>query len=122
MIFAPRSCPSSPGLATTTRIFFSEVLMGGAPASVRNARVKRRPGKTHALLRWPSEGGGFAVGAEHGLQRLDHLALGRLGARGVEQQRHQVRPLVASAILERVQSRVDGRVVTGGADRSEPLD
>src|ERR1700760_2058486 len=26
MIFAPRSCPSRPGLATTTRIFLSEVV------------------------------------------------------------------------------------------------
>src|ERR1700716_3251187 len=35
MIFAPRSCPSRPGFATTTRIFFSEdVLMARAQASV----------------------------------------------------------------------------------------
>src|SRR3954452_22859557 len=32
MIFAPRSCPSRPGLATTTRIFlFVAVDMSGAP-------------------------------------------------------------------------------------------
>ena len=32
MIFAPRSCPSRPGLATTTRIFFVEV--GAAMRSI----------------------------------------------------------------------------------------
>src|SRR5881409_2728520 len=31
MIFAPRSCPSRPGLATTTRIFFSGLI--GSPGS-----------------------------------------------------------------------------------------
>ncbi len=35
MIFAPRSWPSRPGLATTTRIFFSEVTLMGSRARRR---------------------------------------------------------------------------------------
>src|ERR1700760_234642 len=37
MIFAPRSCPSRPGLATTTRIFFSEAVLAiGGPRVYRS--------------------------------------------------------------------------------------
>src|SRR5581483_8773478 len=79
MIFAPRSWPSRPGFATTTRIFLSvEVLIG------RGSLERRRLG----------------VAAEHVLERGDHLALGHLGARGVEQVGHQVFALVAGGALE----------------------
>src|SRR5215210_1134917 len=43
MIFAPRSCPSSPGLATTTRILRVEV------ASMRRRILRRRPRRAPRL-------------------------------------------------------------------------
>src|SRR5215207_7597308 len=47
MIFAPRSCPSRPGLATTTRIFlFVAVDMSGCAAHGR-----RRPGRLIVQVR-----------------------------------------------------------------------
>src|SRR5215210_4231428 len=47
MIFAPRSCPSRPGLATTTRIFFVEV-----EAAIRASVGERSP----AAARWAAAG------------------------------------------------------------------
>src|SRR5205823_13105747 len=74
MIFAPRSWPSRPGLATTTRIFLVAVASIGAGSL--------RP---HA-----SENGRLGVGSEHPLERLDDLALGSVRAGAVEQRLHQV--------------------------------
>src|SRR5882724_2211525 len=54
MIFAPRSCPSRPGLATTTRIFlFVAVDMSGCAA-----RGRRRPGRLFVLERGDALGAG----------------------------------------------------------------
>src|SRR6188768_1109578 len=45
MILAPRSCPSSPGLATTTRIFLLEVAdMGAARDCMGSRQNASRPG------------------------------------------------------------------------------
>src|SRR5947209_2102579 len=90
MIFAPRSWPSRPGFATTTRIFLSvEALMG------RGSLERRR----------------FGVAAEHSLERRDHLALGRLGSGSVEQMRRQVLALIASRPLESLERRGCGRLI-----------
>src|SRR4051812_32818787 len=44
MIFAPRSCPSRPGLATTTRIFlFVAVVMSGAGRLIVRPRARLAP-------------------------------------------------------------------------------
>src|SRR5580704_82637 len=93
MILAPRSWPSRPGLATTTRIFFSLAAgIGGAGivglvvSGVGTGRLEcDRPGLGGHL-----EDRRFAIAPEHRLEGLDDLALGRLAAGCLEQQRHQV--------------------------------
>src|SRR5438105_9684218 len=45
MIFAPRSCPSSPGLATTTRIFF-----WGAEADILHGSATTQRGRRRGIL------------------------------------------------------------------------
>src|SRR5262245_26905552 len=72
---APRSCPSSPALATRTRIFLS----------------KRSPLALRRLV----------VLAEHHAHGLSHLALGRVDAGAVDQERHEVLRLVARRLGER---------------------
>src|SRR5262249_32677107 len=67
---APRSCPSRPALATSTRIFLSK--------STPSLELRR-----------------LVVLAEHDAHRLSHLALGGVGAGAVDQERHQVLLLVA---------------------------
>src|SRR5215204_5809584 len=69
MILAPRSCPSKPGLATTTRI------LRAVAASISAVSLEDR---------------GLGVGPEDLLHRRDHLALGRPGTGGCEDRRHQV--------------------------------
>src|SRR5436190_23055799 len=82
MILAPRSCPSSPGLATTTRILRlplafmrARILVTSPPSGARGRRLEDR---------------GLGVGAEHRLERLDDLALGRMRTRRLQQRRHEV--------------------------------
>src|SRR5947209_912513 len=90
MILAPRSWPSRPGLATTTRIFFSvEVDMGPA-----------------ILKRWR-----LAVGAEHCLERLHHLALSDVGAGRLHEQRHQVLLRTPGRLLQKAQDGLRRRAV-----------
>src|SRR3954454_171765 len=51
MIFAPRSCPSSPGLATTTRILRLEVSIGArsySPVGVVEPLERPAPGEPAA--------------------------------------------------------------------------
>src|SRR6188474_3319046 len=69
MILAPRSCPSKPGLATTTRI------LRAVAASISAGSL---------------EDGGLRVGAEDLLHRRDHLSLRGAGAGGGDDRRHQV--------------------------------
>src|SRR5437764_13303551 len=97
MIFAPRSCPSRPGLATTTRIFFSvEVLITGTG----RAECKRRSADVCARRTQPLERRRLAVGAEYGLQGSDHFAFGRFGAGGVEEKWHEVLVGAAGGLLQ----------------------
>ncbi len=60
MIFAPRSCPSRPGFATTTRIFLATVA-GESSARVYDRRVDGRDAlKLHVVgcsPAWPNPGG-----------------------------------------------------------------
>src|SRR4051794_37296445 len=70
MIFAPRSCPSRPGLATTTRIFF--VLLGAGSLMVARGRAD------HMRPRASAPGGGSAGAAWSGdglARRRQALAL-----------------------------------------------
>src|SRR5215210_5079427 len=93
MILAPRSWPSRPGLATTTRIL--RAAAGSfTPGSVDGSELR--------VLR---------IRTEDFLQRRDHLALAHPSTRAVEQERHQV--LIARRSgLQRSQRRFDGSVVT----------
>src|SRR5437667_11084432 len=68
MTFAPRSCPSRPGFAITTRSF--------------------RPS---AISHQPSNDRNFLILAPHLAQRIAHLTDRRIGANGVEDRRHHVR-------------------------------
>src|SRR3954451_10668370 len=64
MIFAPRSCPSRPGLATTTRILRlagsgmdgSELYGRGGFASLAGLEVGRQLGSAHLLARHAAAG------------------------------------------------------------------
>src|SRR4051812_32833012 len=112
MIFAPRSCPSRPGLATTTRILravdgallaasSAEASMGGGSVELRGQRAggqraggQRAEGRVgappSALCPLPSalcplEDRRLPVGAEDLLERRNDLALRRVGAGAVEQ-------------------------------------
>src|ERR1700693_4333686 len=89
MIFAPRSWPSRPGFATTTRIFLSveEDILRPAAAALRARDSK-------------SERRRLAVGPEHDLQGLHHFPLGGVRARGLEQPRHQVLVGVTRGLLQ----------------------
>src|SRR3954447_16236468 len=73
MILAPRSWPSRPGLATTTRILRAVAVVIGA-------------GKRSGC----SEDGGLGIRPEDLLQGGDHLALGGAGAGGGDDRLHQV--------------------------------
>src|SRR5947209_16206370 len=98
MILAPRSWPSRPGLATTTRIFF-DVLIGGS-----------------------LEDRALPVGAEHPLEGRDDLALGGVRAGGVEQGRHQVLVLARGGLAQDVQRRLHRGAVARGAGRLHASD
>ena len=75
MTLAPRSCPSSPGLAMTTLKSF---------ASIRSI-------------------GDFFVLAPHLAERVAHLADGGIGADGVEDRRHQVAASVAAVVAHPIE-------------------
>src|SRR5690242_20242725 len=86
MIFAPRSWPSRPGFATTTRIFLVAVAF---IVGRESRRVEQRPVPLPDLADG-SEDGRLGVGAEDALERLDDLALRRVRAGAVEQRLHEV--------------------------------
>src|SRR5215471_16690379 len=77
MIFAPRSCPSRPGFATTTRIF---------PAIAPEATS--------------SEDGGLAPGAPDLAQRVAHLAHRDVRARRLHDRLHEVAAVVGRVLLQ----------------------
>src|SRR5919204_2549703 len=117
MILAPRSCPSRPGFATTTR-------MRRLSLAFMRARMVFATGRPApqcvASPPW-LEDRRFGVGAEHGLERLDDLAFGGVGARRVQERGHQVG--VAGGLLAQGRQRaLDGRRVPAGASGLEPPD
>src|SRR5215813_4384117 len=71
---APRSCPSSPGLPTSTRIL----------------RCTSRPFPLSPSVRASSEDRALHVVAEHLAHRVPDLALGCVGPRAVEDLLHEV--------------------------------
>src|SRR5919106_7042883 len=82
MIFAPRSCPSRPGLATTTRILRVEVAAAMALILARHGRRTARflpHDQLHALVARPMHGAEDRVGPRLG--DLLRERPGRLGAR-----------------------------------------
>src|SRR5215813_3457842 len=112
MTFAPRSWPSRPGLAMSTRIFFSGITQGPLEAfsSVLDNLTASRDG-------------GFFVGAEDGAHRVADLAKRGVGFHRVVDVRHQVfvaemsvgwpagvsrLGVGARRLLKREQSAVDG--------------
>src|SRR5689334_14769577 len=78
---APRSWPSRPGLQTRTRILRS-AMESLSQEGVDDGRT-RRSAPT-------SEFGGFFVGAEDGLHRVDDLAERRVRLDGGHEARHEV--------------------------------
>src|SRR6059036_2668305 len=101
MILAPRSWPSRPTLATTTR-----------------SRPDVLVWITSALL----VDRGLAVSAENVLQRGDDLALGSAGAGAVEQRRHEVAVRVGGHLAQLAQHAVDRGGVAGAAQAAHAID
>src|SRR6185295_8897058 len=86
MTFAPRSCPSSPGLAITTlilRISFSGFGI---------CRIPNPPNPRESQIPNPESlnNGHFLVLAPHFAERVAHLTDRRVGAHGVENREHHV--------------------------------
>src|SRR3954465_12457970 len=96
MIFAPRSCPSRPGLATTTLIF---------PGMARSLEDRR-----------------LAPDAPHVAEGVAHLAHRHVGARGVDDRLHQVAPLDGGVRLQPRQRGLDHGTVAALAERAHTLD
>src|SRR5262245_19717506 len=94
--FAPRSCPSRPGLATSTRILFID--------SPRRSSLEDR-----RLL----------VLAPHLPERVAHLAERGVGAGGLEDGDHDV-VLAPGDLLETSEGRAQPVVVAGGLERGHP--
>src|SRR6185436_1096972 len=91
MTLAPRSWPSRPGLAMTTRIFCI----------------------------WQLDERNFFVLAPHVPERVAHLADGRVGADAVHQGIHRI-PGAARRLLERVERGTHPGVVARLPQRLEP--
>src|SRR6266705_3329663 len=86
MIFAPRSCPSKPGFAITTRIFRATTV---SLEAVRR-RVSRLEGLAAVERRGGLEDGCLAPNAPDLPQGVTHLAHGHIRLRGLDDRRHQV--------------------------------
>src|SRR3954467_6718724 len=108
MIFAPRSWPSRPGLATTTRIFFPED--GAADiasfATDRPARsaldsTKARPGRARPLADRDLEVHPGVDGADE-LVRPGTCQTARDGARGPVRDAPEARPARARDVVRRL--------------------
>src|SRR4051794_40808547 len=99
MILAPRSWPSRPGLATTTRILRAVAVVIGA-RSLEHRRL--------------------GVGPEDLLQRRDHLALAGAGTGGGGDRRHQV-GVARGRLLELGEGALDGGAVAAGAGRGQAV-
>src|SRR5947208_13352749 len=99
MILAPRSCPSRPGLATTTRI------LRAVAASISDGSLEDRR---------------LGVGPEDLLHRRDHLALAGAGAGGGDDRRHQVL-FGGGGSLQLYERSLDLHRVTLGLGRGEAV-
>src|SRR5580658_3365541 len=84
--FAPRSWPSSPGLAISTRIFFSGIWREEYFKTFRNGRSAVACGDWFNL----SGNGGFVVDAEDRAQGVADFAERRVRLYGLVEVRHQV--------------------------------
>src|SRR5580693_6731849 len=93
MTLAPRSWPSSPGFAITTRSF-----------------LKRSPQPTYPPAPPALNDRHFFVLAPHAAERVAHLPHRRIGADGIENARHQVLRR-ARRRCERVERPRDGRAI-----------
>src|SRR5215217_6892481 len=96
MIFAPRSCPSRPGLATTTRIFLFEeaAAMGGRVASLWLAGDP----ELHRHVRLVDRADdGVGAGALHGLAVGARALEGGAELRGALRHGHVVHVLAREA-------------------------
>src|ERR1700676_5117069 len=96
IIFAPRSCPSSPGLAIKTRIFLSGIF-------------NNRPA---------SGDGDFFVGAEDGAHGVAEFAESGITFHGVEEVRHEVF-LAFRGLAKRIEAALDFVVGALGAELGE---
>src|SRR6188472_2288001 len=96
MTFAPRSCPSSPGLAMTTRIFW---LMSVSVLSPRSSVHRHCLLLTaYRLLRTASDYRILDVLAPDFPQTVTHLTNGGMGLHRLDQQRHQIRFALRAAL------------------------
>src|SRR5688500_509536 len=68
------------------------------------------------------EDGRLGVGAEHGLEGLDDLALGGVYARALEEVRHEVVVVLRGGRLELGERRLDLLGVAPGADALDAVD
>src|SRR6478609_7416682 len=103
MILAPRSCPSKPGLATTTRILRAVAVAIGAGKRSGCSEDRRLGGGPEDLL----HGG-------------DHLALGGASTGGGDDRRHQI-ARAGGGQLQLGQSALDGGAVAAGAGRHQAV-
>src|SRR5271167_3016736 len=104
IIFAPRSWPSRPGLAISTRIFFSGICVG----------------EFSSIPMGKSGDGDFFVGAEDFAEGVADFAYGGVGFYGVEEEGHQV-VFAFGGFAERVEATVDFGFGAIGAQLREAL-
>src|SRR4030095_13225460 len=109
MTLAPRSCPSSPGLAIRTRILGAVESM----ALPQPQRYEEHKGRHEGA--W-SEHGGFFIFPPDLAQRVAHLAERGVRAGGLEDRVHQV-ARAAGGLLQRAQRRRDPLLVARRLER-----
>src|SRR5262245_59204017 len=114
MTLAPRSCPSRPGLAMTTRIF----RMWFGPADPDATRSPQRRALGSVRLEPDLDQRDFLVFAPHLAERIAHLADGRIGADAIEQRIHRV-GVRTGRTAERVERARDRVVVARAPQRLE---
>ena len=116
---APRSWPSSPGFAMTTRIFFiSEAPVASCQSQFQSpvnglSALDQFPSLCHRELEtgnWQLDERHFLVLPPHVAERIAHLADGGIGARAVEQRIHRVAG-AARGLAQRVERAAHGVVV-----------
>src|SRR5436190_12258702 len=117
MTLAPRSWPSRPGLAITTRIFcmvVAGIQFPGASCQALDPANCQLP-TAHCPLNQRY----LFVLAPHLAERVAHLADGRVGAHTVEQPIHRVAG-AARRLLEHLEGASDLAVVARAAQLAEP--